>query len=289
MNFHLSLEVIGMKCYIYFIINNITGQRYVGQTTNFTRRKGEHFLKLRENRHPNIKLQNAYNKYGESNFTIQKIQFEDISKEELDEQECFYIKKYDSFLNGYNLTEGGTGGDTKSKLTFEEYCFAYFGNLKYSGMTNRTGKYLNVDGSCISAIIRQKSYDKFREQAEKLPENEKERYILEFEKKLDIVNNKPWTVKKTLDDDTTLKIMCIVSTYGRGIEKTILTKFDLSKGFIFHLMTGNGRYEIKEKYGKMSSEEIMSIGEKYFTEWELQKYSKIKIKKVFTNLLEKYN
>lgn len=61
-----------MKCYIYFIINNITNQRYVGQTTNFTRRKAEHLLKLRENRHPNIKLQNAYNKYGLDNFTIQK-------------------------------------------------------------------------------------------------------------------------------------------------------------------------------------------------------------------------
>ena len=31
-----------MKCYIYFIINQTTKHRYVGQTTNFSRRKNEH-------------------------------------------------------------------------------------------------------------------------------------------------------------------------------------------------------------------------------------------------------
>lgn len=277
-----------MKCYIYFIINNITGQRYVGQTTNFTRRKGEHFLKLKENRHPNVKLQNAYNKYGLENFSIQKIQFDDLSKEELDEQEIYYIKKYNSFNNGYNLTEGGTGGDTKSKLNFEDYCFAYFGNLRYKGMTNRTGNYLGVDSSCISAIVRGKSYDKFRELAEKLTEEEKNKYIKDFEEKLNVLGNKPWTVKKTLDDETTFRVMCVVSTYGRGIEQTILKKFDLSKGFVFHLMTGNGRVEIKEKYSKLSQDEIERIGEEYFREWELQRYSKIKIKREYTNLIEKY-
>ena len=277
-----------MKCYIYFIINNITNQRYVGQTTNFARRKAEHLLKLREDRHPNLKLQNAYNKYGLENFSIQKIQFDDISKEELDEQEIYYIKKYNSFGNGYNLTEGGTGGDTKSKLNFEQYCFAYFGNLKYKGMANRTGKFLGVDGSCISALVKGKSYDKFREQAEKLSLIEREKYIRDFEEKLDIANNKPWIVQKTLDEETTFNIMCVVSTYGRGIERTILEKFNLSKGFIFHLMTGKGRREIKERYSKLEKEEIENIGEKFFKKWELQKYSKIKIKKEYTNLIEKY-
>lgn len=288
MKFHLILEVIKMKCYIYFIINKITNQRYVGQTTNFSRRKNEHFLKLKENKHPNNKLQNAYNKYGVENFVIQKIQFDDITKEELDNQERFYIKKYNSLNNGYNLTEGGTGGDTKSKLSFDEYCFAYFGNLKYSGMTNRTGRFLKVDSSCISAIARKKSYDKYRELAEKLSEEEKNKYIVLFEEKMNIKENKPWTVQKTLDEETTFNIMCVVSSYGRGIEKAILEKFNLSKGFIFHLMTGNGRQNIKNKYNETSSEKIMEIGEKYFNIWELQSFSKIKIKKEFKNLLEKY-
>ena len=180
-----------MKCYIYFIINQETNQRYVGQTTNFSRRKSEHLTKLRENRHPNLKLQNAFNFYGENNFIIEKIKFDNISKTELDEQEKFYIKKYNSYEDGYNLTEGGTGGDTRSKLNFEQYCFLYFGNNKYKGMTNRSSKYIGVDSSCVSALAKGKSYDAFREKALLLSEKEKEEYILKFEKELDIKNNKP--------------------------------------------------------------------------------------------------
>ena len=277
-----------MKCYIYFIINQETNQRYVGQTTNFSRRKSEHLTKLRENRHPNLKLQNAFNFYGENNFIIEKIKFDNISKTELDEQEKFYIKKYNSYEDGYNLTEGGTGGDTRSKLNFEQYCFLYFGNNKYKGMTNRSSKYIGVDSSCVSALTKGKSYDAFREKALLLSEKEKEEYILKFEKELDIKNNKPWIKQETLDDDTTLKIMCVVSSYGRGIEKTILTHFGLSKGFIFHLMTGNGRLKVTEQYTNLFQEERMSIGEKYFKEWKLQQYSKINIKKIYSDLNTRY-
>lgn len=277
-----------MKCYIYFIINQITNERYVGQTTNFNRRKTEHFSKLKQGIHPNPKLQNSFNKYGEENFIINKIQFDDITKQELDEQEIYYIKKYNSFNNGFNLTEGGTGGDTRSKLSFEDFCFAYFGNKKYDGMTNKTAKYLNCDSSTISAIRREEAYDNFREKALNLSEEEKEKYLDNFIKTFDLKNTKPWTKQATLDDTTTLHIMCVVSSYGRGIESTILKHFNLSKGFIFHLMTGNGRKEVKEQYRLLSEEEIQKIGKFYFNEWNLQSYSKIKIKEVYLNLFEKY-
>ena len=277
-----------MKCYIYFIINQITNERYVGQTTNFNRRKTEHFSKLKQGIHPNPKLQNSFNKYGEKNFIINKIQFDDITKQELDEQEIYYIKKYNSFNNGFNLTEGGTGGDTRSKLSFEDFCFAYFGNKKYDGMTNKTAKYLNCDSSTISAIRREEAYDNFREKALNLSEEEKEKYLDNFIKTFDLKNTKPWTKHATLDDTTTLHIMCVVSSYGRGIESTILKHFNLSKGFIFHLMTGNGRKEVKEQYRLLSEKEIQKIGKFYFNEWNLQSYSKIKIKEVYLNLFEKY-
>lgn len=81
-----------MKCCIYFIINKITEEYYVGQTTNFSRRKNEHFSKLAKNIHPNKKLQNSYNKYGKENFEITKINF-DITKEELNEKKNFLLRK----------------------------------------------------------------------------------------------------------------------------------------------------------------------------------------------------
>ena len=64
--------MIYMK-YIYFIINKITGERYVGQTTNYIRRKGEHLTKLESGTHPNKKLQYKYNYYGIENFYFEKI------------------------------------------------------------------------------------------------------------------------------------------------------------------------------------------------------------------------
>ena len=277
-----------MKCYIYFIINKKNHERYVGQTTNFQRRKNEHLFKLSQNIHPNPKLQNAYNKYGLESFEIQKIQFDDISKEELDEQEVYYIKKYNSYEEGYNLTEGGTGGDTRSKLDFDQFCFAYFGNLKYDGMTTRTGKYLGVDSSCISAIRARKSYDSFRQRAEQLSEEEKEKYLLNFEEKLNLKEQKPWIKGKAPDEELTYLIMCVVSTYGRGTEAAILKKFGLSKGFVYHLMSGPSRQEIKEKYKKTPKEEIQNIGRKYFEEWNLQDFAKAKIKEKYSNLIERY-
>ena len=277
-----------MKAYIYFIINKITGERYVGQTTNFVRRKNEHLSQLKNKTHINKKLQNAWNKYGENNFIVEKIQYDNISKEELNNEEIKYIKQYNSYNNGYNLTIGGDGGDTRSKLNFEQFCFAYFGNKKYDGMTNRTGKYLGVDSSCIASIKNEKSYDLFRQQAKELSIEEQNNYIERFEKELDIINNPPWVKRKTLDEQTTYEILCVVSTYGRGIERTILNHFDLTKGFVYHLMIGNGRQSIKNKYKNTSKEERQKIGREKFNEWQLQSYSKIRIKEEYKDLFLHY-
>lgn len=279
-----------MECYIYFIINKSTGQRYVGQTTDFARRKKEHLEKLRRNKHPNVKLQNSFNYYGENEFVFENIYYPNLTKDQLNEKEKYYISKYETFGDkGFNLTAGGTGGDTRSKLNFQQYCFAYFGNKAYQGMTNRTGKYLGVDSSCISAIAREQSYDNFRQRANKLSKEEKEKIIKDFEEKMNLKIEQPIIQRSSPDDETTLKIMCVVSSYGRGIEKTILDYFDLSKGFIYHLMKGNGRQEVKNKYNNLSKEQIIQIGKNYFTKWDLQKYSKLKIKQCYNNLNERYN
>lgn len=277
-----------MKAYIYFIINNITNERYVGQTTDFSRRKKEHFTKLENNQHPNPKLQNSYNKYTKNNFKIEKITYENISKQELDEMEKFYISKYDAQKNGFNLTEGGTGGNIRGKIKFEDYCYIYFGNKQYKGLTNKTAKKFNIDSSTVSAIAREISYDEYRQKAQELPDKEKENYLKKFYEDMNLAIEKPWTVSKTPDAETTFNIMCVVSSYGRGIESVILKKFGLSKGFIFHLMTGNGRQEIKNKYNNLSEKEITEIGQKYFEIWNLQSLSKTQIKKKYNNLNNRY-
>ena len=54
--------------FIYKIINVTTGKFYVGSTNNPKRRKKDHLVKLRVNKHDNIYLQRAWNKYGSSSF-----------------------------------------------------------------------------------------------------------------------------------------------------------------------------------------------------------------------------
>ena len=53
---------------IYKITNTKRNQCYVGQSRNIKKRIADHFNLLRGNRHPNPKLQNSFNKYGEEVF-----------------------------------------------------------------------------------------------------------------------------------------------------------------------------------------------------------------------------
>jgi group I intron endonuclease len=56
---------------IYFIKNLITNQLYVGSAINFYHRFATHKSYLQKGTHPNPKLQNSWNKYGEKNFRFQ--------------------------------------------------------------------------------------------------------------------------------------------------------------------------------------------------------------------------
>jgi len=55
---------------IYKIVNKIDGKYYVGSTNNFRRRWITHKYLLNANRHHNVKLQYAWNKYGEDSFNF---------------------------------------------------------------------------------------------------------------------------------------------------------------------------------------------------------------------------
>jgi len=60
---------------VYEILNTASGKRYVGSAVNLPRRKKEHWRGLRGNCHPNQRLQNSWNKYGESAFEFGVIEY----------------------------------------------------------------------------------------------------------------------------------------------------------------------------------------------------------------------
>jgi group I intron endonuclease len=270
--------VIKVKCYIYKIINNVTGQKYVGQTTNFSRRIGDHLTKLRANKHPNPKLQSSWNKYREENFSISKEKF-DLTKEELDNKEQEEIQKENSFIDGFNLTVGGTGGNTRiRKLNFEQFCIAYLGNKKYEGMMNRTAEIFNCDSSTISAITRDIAYDDFREALSQLPQKEKDQYIIQFEDLLQIEANPPWVKSKKLDDETVVKFLCFISMYGRGAEALFLRHHQLSKGLGHHIKKGQYQ-EAQKKFLTLPETEVQRIADEYYNGEEVKPYKKTELKR----------
>ena len=88
---------------IYQIRNLIDDKIYVGRASFLDKRKWEHYRTLRYNKHSNIYLQNAYNKYGVSFFVFEIL--EECNKDMLISREHHWCKK----LNcnnpkiGYNL------------------------------------------------------------------------------------------------------------------------------------------------------------------------------------------
>lgn len=95
---------------IYEIKNKINGKIYIGQHTS--NELGSYWGSGKLIKH-------AIQKYGIDNFerTILERCF---TKDELNEREKYWIKEKDSINAGYNLTEGGTGGDNSKFIDYSE-------------------------------------------------------------------------------------------------------------------------------------------------------------------------
>lgn len=105
-----------MQGYIYSIICESTGKRYIGITEDLKRRFTHHKSDLNLNKHHSPKLQNAWNYYGSENFTFAFREVEINCYDDLYELEKQEIAKFDSYNNGYNCNPGGKISDWKQKV-----------------------------------------------------------------------------------------------------------------------------------------------------------------------------
>ena len=106
---------------IYKISCLATGKFYIGSSVNLKRRKFWHFCQLRNNKHANLHLQNAFNKHGSDNFNFNVIEFfaNDITQNEIYKIEQNYIDKLDvcNPKVGYNLCK--TVGQPGERIGFK--------------------------------------------------------------------------------------------------------------------------------------------------------------------------
>ena len=157
--------------YIYKIENLINNKKYIGLTNNIVRRRNRHFTDLKCNRHDNSFLQKEVNIYGLENFSFEKIYEGDISSEEIEEKEKYYIKYYDSYCNGYNQNEGGNFGPSNGGSHFTKSdIFTICSALEFS---SRPGAILasifNTTTATISRIKKKENHCHIIEEYENLP------------------------------------------------------------------------------------------------------------------------
>lgn len=99
-----------------------SGKVYIGQTTN-ERKRRKKFLNPNED-YAGLKINNARLKYGPESFDYEVLEKKVYNSseeciEELNKLEIYYIGKYDSFKNGYNMSIGGEGS-SGYKMTDEQ-------------------------------------------------------------------------------------------------------------------------------------------------------------------------
>ena len=115
---------------IYKITNTINSKQYVGQTTKtLMERFDAHESK---SKYVDTYLYRAIRKYGLPAFTIEVL--EEVEPELLSERERFWIAKLNTLIpNGYNMTEGGEGGDTSMSHNYQK---AMKNRRSYAGIGN---------------------------------------------------------------------------------------------------------------------------------------------------------
>ncbi len=95
---------------VYIIYNKISKRFYIGSTINSIERKYSHFYKLKNNKHENVHLQKAYNKYCKDSFIfglITKYNYTKLQRDDvyniIRKEEQFYIDSLNAVNDGYNI------------------------------------------------------------------------------------------------------------------------------------------------------------------------------------------
>ena len=92
---------------IYKITNTLNNKSYIGQSIHIKQRWKEH-IQASRNKEPQSLISKAIKKYGKENFKFEII--EQCKIVDLDEREIYWIKYYNSYSSGYNMTMGGESG-----------------------------------------------------------------------------------------------------------------------------------------------------------------------------------
>ncbi len=132
---------------VYVILNTINGKMYVGSSAGkrgFSDRWSTHRFELRNNKHHSPKLQNAWNKYGESNFYFCILEI--CAPVDAVSVEQYYIDLFKPYTNiGYNILSiaGSSLGHKHSQATRDKIRRNQLGELNNRFGTKHTPETIN--------------------------------------------------------------------------------------------------------------------------------------------------
>lgn len=92
---------------IYALVCSTTGKLYIGSSIKLSSRIKSHFRLLKQKRHHSIKLQRAFDRYGEDVFQIVLLEYitpSEFQAKELISAEQKWINRYNSANLGYNIS-----------------------------------------------------------------------------------------------------------------------------------------------------------------------------------------
>ena len=113
---------------------------YIGLSVDLNNRKRVHLNSLRTNKHPNYKVQDAYNLYGEPDF----IPLECTEIDNLSDREIFWVGEFNALgIKGLNIADPGSSGAKNKKYSkfqvLKAFSLLYTGRGSYVAIEKRTG------------------------------------------------------------------------------------------------------------------------------------------------------
>lgn len=133
------------------------GKFYIGSAKNYKSRWAQHLTELRNNKHSNRHLQNAWNKHGEDNFRFEVVEEVDLADQFKKEQEYLnFLRPFGE--NGYNISRS-TFSDVVGTCIIVKICqncetdFNTLNNRALICDKCRAEKELAFNGMCFRCTI----------------------------------------------------------------------------------------------------------------------------------------
>lgn len=140
---------------IYSFTNLMNNKKYIGQSTNLEKRRKEHlygYLNIKSNSYNSL-FYRAIRKYGIENFKYEIIFSSNIlNSNSLNFLETYFIKKYNSYENGYNMNIGGRFTSGNKTLTEQKVKEIQFKILSTKESFTSIAKQYGVTVSSITHI-----------------------------------------------------------------------------------------------------------------------------------------